>query len=106
MNTTCTQLQNSPLQKKRKGQGGLIKTIVLIVIALLIISYYGLNLRDIATSPTAQDNFGYVGSVLGRIWDLTKAPILYVWNEIILKLILHQVSERAGETFTATSTLP
>ena len=60
---------------------GIIRTIIIIVVALLILSYFGYNLRTIANSPTAHDNFSYVGEVLSNLWNnYLKTPTLFVWN--------------------------
>ena len=61
--------------------GGLIKTIIIIVIALLIISYLGINLRSIVNSPTTQSNFSYVWNGIVYIWQTyLQAPATVVWN--------------------------
>jgi hypothetical protein len=60
---------------------GLIRTIVLVVIALLILSYFGFNLRNLADSPTTQDNFHYALNFVVDIWNnYLKAPVMYVWD--------------------------
>jgi hypothetical protein len=67
---------------------GLIKTILIIVVALLILSYFGLNLRNIVNSPTGKDNFGYVKSLVVNTWNgYLKKPADYVWNKVFLPLI-------------------
>lgn len=69
-------------------QGGLIKTIVLVVIALLILSYLGFNLRALVTSPTTTDNFGYVKEATLYVWNnWLKKPADYLWNKIFIPLI-------------------
>ncbi len=74
--------------KKIPTNRGLIRTIILIVIALLILSYFGLNLRSIANSETGQDNFGYVKEVILNVWNkYLKRPAQYLWYDIFLKLI-------------------
>ncbi len=67
---------------------GLVKIILAIVIALLILSYFGFNLRTLIDSPTTQDNFGYVASSTVSVWDkYLKAPATYVWKDIFIELI-------------------
>lgn len=60
---------------KKSNERGFVKTIVIIVVALLVISYFGLNLRQIISSPTTQDNFGYVWSQIVRVWDMVKGSV-------------------------------
>jgi hypothetical protein len=67
---------------------GLIKTILIIVIALLILAYFGLNLRSIVNSPTFQDNWALIRDFVVMIWNnYLRRPALYLWNEIFIKLI-------------------
>lgn len=74
--------------KKISGQKGIVRTIIMIVIALLILSYFGFNLRSIANSPTSKSNFGYVKEVIVNIWTkYLKGPVVYLWKEIFLDLI-------------------
>jgi hypothetical protein len=59
-----------------KTQQGLIKIIVIIVIAVLILSFLGIDIKQAIESPTTKHNFSYI----------TQA-ILWVWNSIILPII-------------------
>jgi len=70
------------------GERGLIKWIILIVVALLILSYFGFNLRNLVNAPTTQDNFGYVASTTVTVWNSYLAkPAGYLWNDIFINLI-------------------
>lgn len=74
--------------KPKTTNKGLIKAIVVIIIALLILSYFGFNLRELASSPTTQDNFHYALNFVIDGWNnYLKGPVTYLWNEIFLKLI-------------------
>ena len=74
--------------QKIPTNGGLIKTILIIVVALLILAYFGLNLRNIVNSPTFQDNWSLIRDGTVHVWDTyLKKPAIYLWNEIFLKLI-------------------
>ncbi len=74
--------------KKIQSSRGIIRTIILVVIALLILSYFGFNLRSIANSDTSKSNFGYVKEVVLNIWNkYLKRPIQYLWYDIFLDLI-------------------
>ena len=64
---------------------GFVKMIVLIIIGILILSYFGFNLKSIAESPTSQSNFSYVWGTLSYVWDTFLAgPAIWVWNKIIV----------------------
>jgi len=84
--------------KKNKTNRGLIKMILLIVVALLVLSYFGFNLRQIATSDTSKDNFGYVKEVVLNIWNkYLKKPAYYLWYDIFLKLIWEPAIENLNK---------
>lgn len=73
---------------------GLIRTIVIVVIALLVLSYFGFNLRELVDSPNTQENFDTAVSFIVDIWNnYLKKPVLYVWNDIFLKLIWNPAIE-------------
>ena len=63
---------------------GIIKMIILIVIAILILSYFGYNIRSLVNSPNTQDNFSYVGGVVVDVWNnYLKVPATYAWDFFI-----------------------
>jgi hypothetical protein len=52
---------------KNNHQKGLAKLIVLIVIAILIISYFGINIQKIAESDAGKANFAYLWQICQQI---------------------------------------
>lgn len=72
----------------REGQRGIIKTIIIIVIAIVIISYFGFDLKRIIESPQTQRNFGYVKDAVVTVWNrYLEEPVVYLWNDVFKKLI-------------------
>lgn len=60
---------------------GLIKTIIIIVIALIVLGFFGFNVRDIITSPSVQDNLNYVWGFVANAWDTyLKGPAEYLFD--------------------------
>jgi hypothetical protein len=75
---------NSHIPRNR----GLIGWIVIIVLALLILSFYGFSLRNLVNNPVTQDNFGYVATTTVSFWDkYLKKPADYLWNGVFIDLI-------------------
>ncbi|MFC1720875.1 hypothetical protein ACFL0K_01330 [Patescibacteria group bacterium] len=69
-------------------QGGLIKTIIIIIIAVIILGYFGFDLRSIMESEPVQKNLSYVWNFIVNIWDnYLQRPALYLWNDIFIDLI-------------------
>ncbi len=82
------------IKKRNASRGGLLRTVIFIIIVLLILSYFGLNVRAIVNSPAGQENFTYVQEVMINLWDgYLKKPVLYLWNDIFLKLIWNPAIE-------------
>lgn len=60
----------------------MLRTIILIVVIVLLLSFFGISIRSIINSPTGQENFGF-------LWDLIKTGWSYVvdaWNWILATL--------------------
>ncbi len=58
----------------------MLRLIVLIIIGILVLSFFGISLQNLVHSPTTQMNFAFV-------WQLIVAG----WNEILV-LLQHSVS--------------
>jgi len=67
---------------------GFIKLLISIVIALIILSYFGFDLRSVIESPQTQANLDYFWSILLNIWNnyIWKA-LVYLWENIILGIV-------------------
>lgn len=90
------------IKKKNATNRGLVRTIVLIVVGLLILAYFGFNLREIVSSDTFIDNWSFIRSIAGDIWaNYLKLPLAYVWNNLFLPYvwnpIIENIANRAGQ---------
>jgi len=71
-----------------KTQTGLMKTIIIIIIAVIILGYFGFDLRTIIESESVQQNLIYAWSFVVNIWEnYLQRPALYLWNDIFIDLI-------------------
>lgn len=67
---------------------GFIKAIILIVIALIALGYFGFRLDDIFSREAVQHNLSAAWSFLKLVWnDYLARPALWVWNTIIVEFI-------------------
>ena len=67
-------------QKNQKNRG-IVTIVVVLVIALLILSYYGISIRKTVQSPTGQDNFSYVWGGVTYVWaTYLEQPLTYAYN--------------------------
>ncbi len=100
------------VMKKIPHNQGFIRTIILIVVALLILSYFGLNIRDIVNSPAGRDNFSFTQEIMINVWNnYLKKPVTYLWNDIFLDLIWNPAIEaltkiKNGEPDSLQSSAP
>ena len=46
----------------------MLRLAILVIILVLVLSFFGVSLQHIVESPTSQSNFGYVGTVLSQGW--------------------------------------
>lgn len=60
---------------------GFIQIIVVIIIILVALGYFGLNVREIIDSPVVSDNLSYAWSITVHIWQsYLAAPAAYLWG--------------------------
>ncbi|MFA5763941.1 MAG: hypothetical protein WC915_03950 [archaeon] len=63
-----------------KTNQGFIQTILIIVIVLVILGYFGFNIESILQSSTVKTNLAWLWDILVTIWSYVSVPILYLWN--------------------------
>lgn len=69
----------------RDQHGGFIKLIILLVIVLIVLGYFGFNIQQIINSPTVSGNLSYVWNLALNFWNnFLVVPVTYVWNKIIV----------------------
>lgn len=67
---------------------GLIKFIILIVILIIVLSYFNIDIRGIIETPQTQENLSYVWGVVIFVWtEYLSSPVLYFWNNIFIDLL-------------------
>jgi hypothetical protein len=65
----------------KNKQNGLIKMIILIIIAIAVLSWYGVDIKEFFTSPQAQQNFGYVWGFITDLWsNYLVGPATKLWG--------------------------
>jgi len=51
----------------------MLRTIILVIVLLLVLSFFGISIQHIVESSTGQANFSYVGDLLQQGWDALAA---------------------------------
>jgi hypothetical protein len=71
-----------------KQEKGFLRLIILVVIAILLLSYFNYDLQSIVESPQSQKNFGYATGVTMNVWDkYLSAPASFLWNKVFIGLL-------------------
>ena len=92
--------QNKDL--KRTHNKGLIKALIVIIIALIVLGYFGFDVRDILNGATVQSNLHAAWEFVVMIWDkFLSVPFTYIWDKIVVG-ILWKVIESAVSTAAAS----
>jgi len=72
------------IEAPRNIQSGLIQWIVLIIIVILVLSYFGFDLRGLISDEGTEDNFSVVWEYLTLIWERwLETPAKWIWENII-----------------------
>ncbi len=65
----------------------MIKWIVITLLALIILGYFGLDIRKAIDSPATKNNIQYVKEVVVYLWtQYLERPIKYLWD-LFIKLV-------------------
>ena len=98
--------------KNINTESGLIKLIVIIIIAIIVLSYFGFDLRAIVEAPETQGNLGYVWGLVVHVWDTyLVGPATYLWNDVFIDLLWNTFIEnmdrmKAGQPTTMEEMAP
>lgn len=66
----------------------MIRWIILLIIAIAVLSYFGVSVRSVVESDAFQENFSYVWDSGKYLWDNHLAgPARYLWYNIFMELI-------------------
>ncbi|MEK7574716.1 MAG: hypothetical protein AAB511_00590 [Patescibacteria group bacterium] len=81
---------------------GFIKIIILIVIVLVLLGYFGFDVKNILKSPVVIDNLNFVWDIVIDLWHkYLEAPVQFIWEKIVIELLwnnLTAILEKAKES--------
>jgi len=61
--------------------------IIVIIIALIILGYFGFNIVDVLNSPNVQANLNWAWNIVLIIWSYISAPIVWLWNTFVVGIL-------------------
>ncbi len=77
---------------KLNRQSGLVQLIVILVIVLIVLGYFGFNLPAIIQSPGVQTNLHYAWDLAVLAWNnVIIGGIDFVWNHVVMGLLWHNI---------------
>lgn len=77
---------NKKFKQKKRGIS-LIGLVVLVFIIILVLSYFGINIKAVIESPNTQDNINYVKGSGETVWNsYLKRPVAYLWNDVFIDI--------------------
>lgn len=82
-----------------RGEVGSIKWIILIILALVIASYFfDFNIQEAVEDEQTQSNFNYIKNNLITYYEsYLKTPLDFFWNEIVINIIWVNISGLLSE---------
>ena len=78
--------------RKNAFQKGIVGVIVLIIIAIVLFSYFGINLKELSDKPIFKENLSFIREISITIWNsyllpiwnnVLKTPVLFLWSKLI-----------------------
>lgn len=74
--------------KNFNSNGGFIRLILIIIILLIVLGFFGVDIENIVESELVQKNLNYVFGFAITIWsDYLMDPITYFWQNIFIDLL-------------------
>lgn len=79
-------------------QGGFIKLIIVLVVVLIVLGYFGFNVQQIIQSPSVSGNLNYVWGLIVKLWNqFLLVPATFVWDKIIIGMVWNTLMAFLGK---------
>lgn len=83
----------------------MIKYIILGLIAILALSFFGYDIQNIVEAPGTQKNLNYVGGGVVTVWEkYLEYPIKYFWNNIFIGILWNSFMHNLGKVNSGAPT--
>ncbi len=96
---------------KQSRSSGLIGIIVIIILAIITLSYFNIDLKTVVEKPETQKNLTYAAEQSASLWNThLKEPVTSVWKAItgvVWKTFVESMQQPAKPIETTTpATIP
>ncbi len=65
----------------------MVKYIILALVAIIVLSFFGYDLRAIVEAPQTQSNLHYAYGGVETVWNYVKGPIVYLYQKIFIGIL-------------------
>jgi hypothetical protein len=66
---------------------GLVSIILILIIAILALSYLNIDLKSLVEKPQTKNNVAYVATTSETVWTTyLEKPATYLWNKVFIDL--------------------
>jgi|SRR3989344_3976687 len=87
-----------------RPQGGFIQLIIILIIVLIVLGYFGFNIQQIIQSPSVSGNLNYVWGLAVNLWsNYLIVPVTFVWNKIIVGMFWNTFTNLIDKVQTSPS---
>lgn len=74
--------------KNKEGGLSILGIVLIVVIAIIVLSYFNIDVQSHVEDEQTQSNLSYVWNGVVNFWDrYLEGPILYFWNNIFIALL-------------------
>ena len=91
---------------EKEKQRGVIKYVFYIFILILVLSYFGFNLKEFMNRDLTRENLGYVGGFLFDIWNHYLKPVYDFLADFFGPYISHTLDGLRNHQDVITPNIP
>ncbi|HEY0907978.1 MAG TPA: hypothetical protein VGE35_01375 [Candidatus Paceibacterota bacterium] len=75
----------------------MIKYIILALVAIIVLSFFGYDLKAIIEAPVTQSNLQYAGSGVSYVWnEYLKEPLTYLYKNVFIGILWNAFVHNLG----------
>lgn len=86
------------------NRGGLIIDVIVVVVILIVLGYFGININNVIHSQPVQSNLNWFWAIVEKVWSWISGPVLWFWNTLVLGVLWHGI--QAGLSHVSASSTP
>jgi hypothetical protein len=90
----------------KTNRGGIIRSLIIFALVLVLLAYFGFNLRGIVASQTFQDNWSFIKEISINIWaNYLSIAFHFIWDNLLMP-IFNKFNTAGGYTLPYVTPIP